>query len=93
MLSDPHGSSFLAGNFELLGEAFAGPIFGDLGNVLAGATLFLRYNFIQPRARLIPYLQIGAGGVYTDFSEKESSGLISAPVEFNLQGVAGTLSC
>lgn len=90
MLSNPHGSSFLAGNFEVLGEAFAGPIFEGPGNVTAGATLFIRYNFVQPRARLIPYLQIGAGGVYTDISEKASGGLVSLPVEFNLQGVGGT---
>jgi hypothetical protein len=90
MLSNPHGSSLLAGNFEILGEAFAGPIFEGPGNVTAGATLFIRYNFIQPHARLLPYLQIGAGGVYTDISEKESGGLVSLPVEFNLQGVGGT---
>ena len=90
MLSNPHGTSLLAGNFELLGEVFAGPIFEGPGNVTAGATLIIRYNFIQPRARLIPYLQIGAGGVYTDISEKASGGLVSLPVEFNLQGVGGT---
>ncbi len=91
MLSNPHGgSNLLAGNFEFLGEVFAGPIFEGPGNVTAGATLFIRYNFIQPRARFIPYLQIGAGGVYTDISEKESGGLVSLPVEFNLQGVGGT---
>ncbi len=57
---------------------------------MTGATLIFRYNFVQPRARLIPYLQIGAGGVYTDIGERESRGLISLPVEFNLQGIGGT---
>ena len=90
MLSNPHGSNFLAGNFELLGEAYAGPIFQGPGNVTAGLTLFIRYNFVKPHARVLPYLQIGAGGVYTDISEKESGGLVSLPVEFNLQGVGGT---
>lgn len=90
MLSNPHGSNFLAGNFELLGEVYAGPIFQGPGNVTSGATLFIRYNFIQPQARVIPYLQIGAGGVYTDIDEKKSGGLVSLPVEFNLQGVGGT---
>ena len=89
MLSNPHGSNFLAGNFELLGEVFAGGIYNGPGNVLAGSTLIFRYNFIQPRARIIPYLEIGAGGVYTDISESESRGLISLPVEFNLQGNGG----
>lgn len=90
MLGNPRGPSLLAGNFEFLGEVYAGPIFEGPGNVTAGATLFIRYNFIQPRARVIPYLQIGAGGVYTDISEKKSGGLVSLPVEFNLQGVGGT---
>lgn len=90
MLGNPRGPSLLAGNFEVLGEAYAGPIFEGPGNVTAGATLFIRYNFIQPHARVIPYLQIGAGGVYTDISEKKSGGLVSLPVEFNLQGVGGT---
>lgn len=90
MLNDPAGPGLLAGNFELLGEVFAGPVVEGPGNVLAGGTLVFRYNFIQPRARLIPYVQVGAGGVYTDIPEKESRGLISLPVEFNLQAGAGT---
>ncbi|HEY1583953.1 MAG TPA: acyloxyacyl hydrolase [Chthoniobacterales bacterium] len=90
MLNDPAGPSLLRGNFELLGEIFAGPVVEGPGNVLAGATLVFRYNFVQPHARLVPYLQIGAGGVYSDIPEKESRGLISLPVEFNLQGIAGT---
>ncbi len=89
MLYDPQGPGLLAGNFELLGEVFAGGIFDGPGDVLTGATLIFRYNFVQPRARLIPYLQVGGGGVYTNIGEGESRGLISLPVEFNLQGYAG----
>jgi len=90
MLNDPWSLGLLSGNFELLGEIFAGPVVNGPGNVLAGASLVFRYNFVQPQARLIPYLQIAAGGVYTDIPEKESRGLISLPVEFNLQGAVGT---
>lgn len=90
MLNDPWQAGALSGNFEVLGEAFGAGIFEGPGNVMAGATLIFRYNFVQPRARLIPYLQIGAGGVYTDIGERESRGLISLPVEFNLQGIGGT---
>jgi opacity protein-like surface antigen len=89
MLNDPWRAGPLSGNFELLGEVFGGGIFNGPGNVMAGATLIIRYNFVQPRARLIPYLQIGAGGIYTDIGEQESRGLISLPVEFNLQGIGG----
>jgi opacity protein-like surface antigen len=89
MLNDPWRAGPLSGNFELLGEVFAAGIFEGPGDVMAGATLVMRYNFVQPRARLIPYLQIGAGGVYTNIGEEESRGLISLPVEFNLQGIGG----
>jgi hypothetical protein len=89
MLSNPHGSGFFAGNWEFLGEVFGGGIFQGAGSVEAGGTLFIRYNFIQPNARVIPYMQIGAGGIYTDISERESRGLVSSPVEFNLQGTGG----
>jgi opacity protein-like surface antigen len=90
MLNNPWGLGPLTGNVELLGEVFAGPVVGGPGSVLAGGTLVFRYNFVQPRARLLPYLQVGAGGVYTDIPEKESGGLISLPVEFNLQAGVGT---
>jgi hypothetical protein len=89
MLSNPHGSGFFAGNFEFLGEVFGGWIFQGPGSVETGGTLFIRYNFIQPKARVIPYMQIGAGGIYTDISERESHGLVSLPVDFNLQGTGG----
>lgn len=89
MLYDPQGPGLLAGNVELMGEVFGGGIFDGPGDVLAGATLIFRYNFVQPQARIIPYLQVGGGGVYTNIGEVESNGLISLPVEFNLQANGG----
>ena len=89
MLTNPRGSGFFAGNYEFLAEVFGAPIFQGVGNITAGGTLFIRYNFIQPGRRVTPYMQIGGGGVYTDISEHESRGLVSLPVEFNLQGAGG----
>ena len=89
MLTNPRGSAFFAGNYEFVAEIFGAPIFQGVGNVTAGATLFIRYNFIQPGGRVTPYMQIGAGAVYTDISEHESRALVSLPVEFNLQGAGG----
>lgn len=89
MLSPPRGTGFFAGNYEFLAEVFGGPIFQGAGSVTTGATIFIRYNFIQPGARVVPYMQIGGGGIYTDISERESHGLVSLPVEFNLQGTGG----
>jgi hypothetical protein len=91
MLNDPWHLGILSGNFELMGEIFAGGIFEGPGDVLAGASLVFRYNFVQePRPRIIPYAQIAAGGVYTNIGEEESRGLISLPVEFNLQAAIGS---
>ena len=90
MLNDPWSLGLFSGNFELLGEIFAGPVVEGPGDVLAGASLVFRYNFVQPQAKIIPYAQIVGGGVYTDIPENESRGLISLPVEFNLQAALGS---
>ncbi|MDQ2659694.1 MAG: acyloxyacyl hydrolase [Verrucomicrobiota bacterium] len=90
MTYSPSGPGLLRGNFELLGEAFAGGIFDGPGDVLAGLSLLFRYNFVQPNALIVPYVQFGGGGVYTNISERESNGLISLPVEFNLQASIGS---
>ncbi len=89
MLNNPWDLGLLSGNFEFLGDVFGGPIVQGPGTAVAGATLVFRYNFIQPGARLVPYFQAGAGGVYSDVTAKESGGFISLPVEFNLQGFVG----
>lgn len=90
MIYDPVGPGFLRGNTEFLVEGFGGPIFHGPGDVVAGFTAFFRYNFIQPDARVVPYFQVGGGGVYTDIPEGPASGnAIGQSVEFNLQAIAG----
>ena len=90
MLYDPCGPGILRGNVEFLGEVFAGPIFYGPGNVAGGVTLFLRYNFIQPKARVVPYFQAGGGGVYSDIEQGAASGdAVSLSVNFNLQATGG----
>lgn len=90
MIYDPVGPGFLRGNTEFLGDVFGGPIFHGPGDVIAGFTAFFRYNFIQPSARLVPYFQVGGGGVYTDVTEGPASGnAIGQSIEFNLQAIAG----
>ena len=90
MLYNPNGTSLLRGNFEFVSEIFGGAIFHGPGNVVAGASIFLRYNFIQPGSRLVPYFQFGGGGVYTDIAHGEaSSNAISQNYNFNLQWILG----
>ncbi len=89
MLNTPQGEGFFRGNAEFLLEAFGAGIYEGPGSFLAGGTLLLRYNFVQPEARLVPYVQIGAGGLYSDAYQDESQRLIGSAFEFNLQGSVG----
>ena len=89
MLSNPHGSNLLAGNFEALGEIFGGGFFDGPSGLLTGTSFLVRYNLLRSVARFSPYVQGGAGLVYTSVSGRESRDLVSLPVEFNLQAACG----
>lgn len=90
MISSPHGAGLLRGNTELLLEVFGGGIFDGPGDGLAGASLLLRYNFVQPDAKWVPYFQIGGGGVWSDAADDDKQQrLIGSDVSFNLQAAIG----
>jgi opacity protein-like surface antigen len=90
MLSTPGGESILRGNTEFLVEAFGGGIFDGPGDALVGASLLLRYNFVgSDGASFVPYVQIGAGGVYSDAHEDRDQRLIGSEFSFNLQAGIG----
>ncbi len=89
MLNSPAGSSWFRGNYELLLEAFASGVFQNSNGVFSGATLIARRNFVQPNARLVPYFQIGAGGLYNDVYKDKTQRVIGSEFEFNLQGSLG----
>jgi opacity protein-like surface antigen len=85
MLTDVNESSCLPGNWELLGEAIGGTTFCGRGNYLAGGTAWVRYNFVEPNWRLLPYVQGGGGAELTDFDQR----LIGEHFNFNLDLAAG----
>jgi len=89
MLSSPGRDGFLRGNFEFLLEAFGAGIVQGPGNFLAGADMMLRYNFVQRRARLIPYIHILGGGLYNDLYKTRTQGLLDTPLEWYLGGDLG----
>jgi hypothetical protein len=63
-LYDVLGSGFFRGNAEVLLEGFGSSIYESTsagGNYIAGASLYLRYNFVPKGWRLIPYIEGGAG--------------------------------
>ena len=80
MLTDANQSYWLPGNLEVLGEAIGGTVFKGRGSYLAGGTLWLRYNFVEPNWRLVPYVQAGAGAEGTDFDQR----LVGEKFNFNL---------
>jgi opacity protein-like surface antigen len=75
-----HGSGLLRGSFEVAGEGFGSAIFEGPGSYVAGVTTWVRYNFVPPRWRFVPYVQGGAGVVSTDIDR----GIVGQPFNFNL---------
>ncbi|CAF0700960.1 putative Outer membrane protein W [Candidatus Methylacidithermus pantelleriae] len=89
MLSTPQGDAFYRGNWEVLLDLYGSGIFHGPGNVVIGPEALIRYNFVQPGWWVVPYLQIGAGIVYTDAWEDHTQRLIGGPVEFTPQASGG----
>ncbi len=81
MLGDVKEAGWLRGNWELAGDGFGSAVFEGSGSYVAGATLWLRYNFVprQPLG-LAPYLQGGAGIAFTDIDRE----IVGEPFNFNL---------
>ena len=91
MVDDPHGSNFLRGNNEFMLEVAGGPIIQRAG---FGARRLLsvvyRRNFLSPGARVIPYLDLGAGGVYSSTLRTTAcSRSLARPSSYFLQAGAG----
>ena len=84
MLYTPEGEGCLRGNLELMLEAFGAGLVEGPGTGYAGATLVLRYNFVQPSAHWVPYFQIQAGGVYNDIYRNGEQRVFGRSVEFDL---------
>jgi opacity protein-like surface antigen len=86
MLSNAKGDGWWHGNFETALSGFGSAIYDGPGDFIAGATLWLRYNFV-PRgsSRLTPFLQGGAGVTWTDLDHD----FVGQAFNFNLQLAAG----
>jgi Lipid A 3-O-deacylase (PagL) len=85
MLTNEGRSGVLGGNEELLLEVFGGPIFTGPGDGLGGTTIIFRHNFLPSNRSLVPFWQIGGGGVYSDLSSAQSQTLVGSRLDFNLQ--------
>jgi opacity protein-like surface antigen len=85
MLGDVRERGWLRGNFEFVAEGFGCAIYQGSGSYIAGGTVWLRYNFVQPGWRVTPFVQGGAGLLATD-TDRE---LIGQTLNFNLDTSAG----
>src|SRR5581483_2092301 len=86
MLTDPHGKSVLRGNLEVIGSLFAGGIFDGRGHYVTGTTGWIRYHFLLPGCRFVPYLAAGPGLTETDVDRR----IEGRNFNFNLNLAAGT---
>lgn len=86
MLTDLNDAGLWRGNFEILGEGFAGGIFHGRGSYIANASLFLRYNVAVPQWKLAPYIQAGAGVSMLDIDRQ----IFGQSFNFGLSGGIGT---
>jgi hypothetical protein len=89
MYDSPRHNGLLRGNNEFLAELFCGPVIQGPGNILGGGAIFWRYNFVQPGAKLIPYIQMGGGGLGNDIYHDQRQREIGEDFEFVLQGDMG----
>ena len=89
MLNDVAGNGWWRGNSQILLEGFYGSVFEGPGDWLAGGNVILRYNFVQPEARFIPYLQLGAGGMGNDIYKDQEQQAIGQSFEFSLLAGVG----
>ncbi|MDY7035347.1 MAG: acyloxyacyl hydrolase, partial [Thermodesulfobacteriota bacterium] len=87
--SPPPSKSFLRGNVEAIFELSNSIIYKGSGNYIGGFSTLFRYNFIQPDGKLIPYIQAGAGVVYTDAYKDRSQTAIGQAIEFTPQASLG----
>ena len=83
-LNDP-----LRGNFEAILEATGSYVWYSFGTYMVGVTGLVRYNFVQPNWIVVPYIQGGAGVVYTNARNWADQDAIGANVEFTPQFAGG----
>src|SRR5215470_16819716 len=93
MLIDVSGHGLWRGNLELLVDASGGEFFRGPANYLVGGNVLLRWNLLQvDLPKWVPYLQLGAGGLYHDARNVDTrpQAIFGSNVEAMLQAGIGT---
>ncbi len=95
MLTSPKDTGFfsglLRGNFEFLFEGIGGEVYSghDKGSTFGGVSFLMRYNFVHPGCRIIPFYELGGGMVFNNIYLDNSQREVGESFEFNLQNHAG----
>jgi opacity protein-like surface antigen len=90
MLNDAsRWSGALRGAFEAVFEVSGGPTFDSFGDWLVGPSAAIRYNFVQPGWKIVPYLQGGVGITFSDAYQDKSQDAIGTNPEFTIQAAIG----
>ncbi len=79
---------WLRGYNQFYFSAVAEPIFRGIENHYFGLNFGLRYNFVQPNSRLVPYVSGGVGLGWID-SHPDISGAQGQDFTFNILAAAG----
>ncbi|HJZ91011.1 MAG TPA: acyloxyacyl hydrolase [Gemmataceae bacterium] len=77
------------GNWEFLCDLTVAAITSHYGHYLVGPSFFLRHNFVQPDAVVVPYGQLGAGFLLNDAHQDETQSAIGSFFEFYLHAEIG----
>ena len=80
--------SWLRGYHQFYVSAIAEPIFKGIENHYFGFNLGMRYNFVQPGCRFVPYISGGVGAGWID-SHPEIPGGQGQDFTFNIFSAAG----
>lgn len=89
MLSSPGEPGWLRGNWEFLVNVFGAEVINGPGSYMAGGRLLLRYNFVQPNSRWVPFFQLGGGGLGNDVYRDRNQRVVGGGFEFTLVAEAG----
>jgi lipid A 3-O-deacylase len=90
MLNTPSPDpGFFRGNFELLLNTTGADIYHGPGSAFGTVDLLLRYNFVHPNARIVPYYQTGVGVFVSDIADNRTQSEIGNSVEIDVQSALG----
>jgi hypothetical protein len=84
MTSSPEEHWWGRGNYECLLDLTGAAITSTYGNWFVGPTFFARANLIEPGSPIIPYAQVGTGGIFNDAYLDQTQHAIGQSFEFYL---------